>query len=69
VNCLQETMKTHFSMTDLRNLVGGQSFSWNCISARGHSRGKGGALVGVRQGDLDAEEMGEVEHFSWVKKR
>jgi hypothetical protein len=29
----------------------------------------GGALAGVRQGDLDAEEMGEVEHFSWVKKR
>jgi hypothetical protein len=69
VNCLQETMKTHFSMTDLRNLIGGQSFSWNCTSARGHSGGKGGRFGGVRQRDLDAEEMGEVEHFSWVKKR
>jgi hypothetical protein len=45
VICLQETMKTHFSMTDLRNLVGGQSVSWNWTSAKGHS---GGTLMGVK---------------------
>jgi hypothetical protein len=33
-------------------------------SARGHSER---TLIGVKQGDLDAEEMGEGEHFSWVK--
>jgi exonuclease III len=61
VICLQETMKTHFSLANLRNLVGGQRFSWNWTSARGHS---GGTLIGVKQGDLDAKEMGEGEHFS-----
>jgi hypothetical protein len=45
---------------------GGQSFSWNWTSAKGHS---GGTLVGVREGDLDAMDMGEGDHFSWVNIR
>jgi exonuclease III len=45
VLCLQETMKVEFTNTELRNLVGGHSFSWNWTAAQGHS---GGTLIGVK---------------------
>jgi exonuclease III len=63
VICLQETENTFFCGR-LEEFGWGQRFSWNWTPAKGHSRG---TLVGVRQGDLDAEKMGEGEYFSWVK--
>jgi hypothetical protein len=38
-------MKVEFTNTELRNVVGGQSFSWNWTAAKGHS---GGTLIGVK---------------------
>jgi hypothetical protein len=59
-------MKTEFSISKLRKLVDGQNFSWNWTASQGHS---GGTLIGVKQGDLDAEEMDEEEFFSSIKIR
>jgi hypothetical protein len=33
VFCLQETMNKEFALSELRNLVGGLSFSWNWITS------------------------------------
>jgi hypothetical protein len=64
--CIQETMKSGFIITELKKLVGGQSFAWNWIASQGNSRG---TLIGVRHGDLDAEDMDEGKKFSSVKIR
>jgi hypothetical protein len=53
-------------MSANRKLVGGLSFAWNWTASRGHS---GGTVIGVRQGDLDAEEMDEGRFFSSIKVR
>jgi exonuclease III len=58
--CLQETMKEHFTIAELRELVSGQSFSWNWTTSASHS---GGTLLGVKQGDLDAIDMDEERYF------
>jgi hypothetical protein len=66
VICVQETMKDHFSVPDLRNLGGGgRIFSGIGLLQEDIL----GALIGVKQGDLDADEMGEGGFFSWVKIR
>jgi hypothetical protein len=39
VICLQETMKEHFYIAELRGLVLGQSFSWNWTASADHSEG------------------------------
>jgi exonuclease III len=58
--CLRETMKEHFTIAELRELVSGQSFSWNWTTSNGHS---GGTLSGVKQGDLDAIDMDDGRYF------
>jgi exonuclease III len=63
---LQETMKIEFTLSELRNLVDGQNFSWNWSASQGHL---GGSLIGVKQGYLDAEEMDEGKFFSSVRIR
>jgi hypothetical protein len=63
---MQETMIKEFSVPELRKLVDGYNFSWNWSASQGHS---GGTLIGVRQGDLDTEEIDEGNFFSSVKIR
>jgi hypothetical protein len=46
--------------------VSGLSYSWKWIAAQGHS---GGTLTGVKQGDLDVEEIEEGKYFSSIKIR
>jgi hypothetical protein len=55
-------MKATFTFSELRNYVSGMSFSWNWPVAQGRSGGGG-----VKQGDLDTEEMEEGEIFSSIK--
>jgi hypothetical protein len=59
-------MKKDFTFNKFSILVGGQSFSWNWTAAQGHF---GGTLIGVRQGDLNAEEMGEGRFYSSIRIR
>jgi hypothetical protein len=59
-------MKREFALSELRNLVGGSSFSWNWTASQVHSQG---TLIGIRQGDLDVVEMDEGKFFSSVKIR
>jgi exonuclease III len=42
--CLQETIKSDFSIWDLNSLSEGESFEWSWTAASGHS---GGTLTGV----------------------
>jgi exonuclease III len=42
--CLQETMKTNYSISEQKNLVRDQSFTCSWTTAQGHW---GGVLVGV----------------------
>jgi hypothetical protein len=66
VICLQETIKATFTYSQLRSYVSGLSYSWKWTAAQGHS---GGTLTGVKQGDLDVEEIEKGKYFSSIKIR
>jgi exonuclease III len=56
VFCLQETMKTKFTLPEHTKLDDRQNFSWNWTASQGQS---GGTLIGAKQMNWDAEKMNE----------
>jgi exonuclease III len=66
VMCLQETIKSEFSVGDLSALSEGFSYEWVWTAAQGHS---GGTLVGVRTNEITVIGKDNGEFFSSMKIR
>jgi exonuclease III len=62
--CLQETIKSEFSLGDLSALSEGFNYEWIWTAAQGHS---GGTLVGVRTDNCIVISKDGGEFFSSMK--
>jgi hypothetical protein len=64
--CLQEAIKSEFSVGDLSALSEGFSYDWVWTVAQGHSAG---TLVGVRTDEITVVGKDNSEFFSSMKIR
>lgn len=62
--CLQETIKSDFSLWELDNLNEGDPFEWVWTAAQGHS---GGTLLGIRFNVIIVLGKDREEFFTSLK--